>query len=251
MCLIVLAYKAHPRYPLIVAANRDEFLDRPASPAHFWPDAPYILAGRDLKAGGTWLGITTAGRFAALTNHRDLRRPSVSGRSRGALVRNALERDLPPLSGVEYEGFNLIHGRLNALRYLNNIDGTDIVLAPGIHGISNHLLDTPWPKVVRARERFTRIIAVDEPSMDDLFTLLSDPTRAADDALPDTGLDLERERALSSILITTEGYGTRCSTVVMVEMDGRVRFEERTHYPKGEVRHDFRVPEATFQEPLR
>lgn len=251
MCLIVLAYKAHPRYPLIVAANRDEFLDRPASPAHFWPDAPHILAGRDLKAGGTWLGITTAGRFAALTNYRDLRRPSVSGRSRGALVRDALEHDRPSITGAEYEGFNLIHGPVHALRYLNNIDGTDVALAPGIHGISNHLLDTPWPKVVRARDRFAQLIAVDEPDPLELFALLSDPTRAEDRLLPDTGLDLERERALSSILISTEGYGTRCSTVVMVGVDGQVWSEERTHYPKGEVRHDFQVREATFQDPLR
>lgn len=239
MCLIVLAYRVHPRYPLIVAANRDEFLDRPALPAHFWTDAPHILAGRDLKAGGTWLGITSAGRFAALTNYRDLRVTAVSGRSRGALVRSALDGDLSEVDGRAFDGFNLLHGEVDALRYSNNIDGTDVALTPGIHGLSNHLLDTPWPKVVRARECFSEAIKAEEPPMEDLFALLSDPTRAPDHTLPDTGLDLERERALSSVLIATEGYGTRCSTVVMIGSDGAVRFAERTHASRNDVRYEF------------
>lgn len=244
MCLITLAYKAHPHYPLIVAANRDEFLERPALPAHFWSDAPHILAGRDQRAGGTWLGITTTGRFAALTNYRDLRRPVVNGLSRGALVRTALEHDVLNVDPKHFDGYNLIYGPIGALRYTNNIAGTDAPLSAGIHGLSNHLLDTPWPKVVRARDAFARAIAVDEPSVEDLFALLRDPVPAADGELPDTGLDLPRERALSSAFIATEGYGTRCSTVVLVRADGEVRFEERTYAPQGEVRHSFQFDSA-------
>ncbi len=246
MCLIILAYKAHPRFPLIVAANRDEFLARPASPAHFWSDASHILAGRDLRAGGTWLGITTSGRFAALTNYRDLRRPVVNGMSRGGLVREALDQDVLDIDPKRFDGYNLIHGPVGALRYHNNIDGTDVPLSAGIHGLSNHLLDTPWPKVVRARDAFTRAITVDEPLGDDLFALLRDPVPAPDQELPDTGLDLLRERALSSAFIATEGYGTRCSTVVMVRNDGEVRFAERTYAPQGEVRHAFQLDSAHF-----
>lgn len=242
MCLIILAYQAHPRYALVFAANRDEFLDRPAQPAHFWADAPHVLAGRDLKAGGTWLGITTTGRFAALTNYRDLRRPMVKGRSRGALVRDALDHD--PGKTYTYDGFNLIYGTVDALRYRNNIDGRDTALPPGIHGLSNHLLNTPWPKVVRAKARFTELMNAEEPSMEEIFRLLSDPRRAPDPELPDTGLDLERERALSSVLITTEGCGTRCSTVVMVSNEGEVRFEERALAPPGAVRQVFHIGKA-------
>ncbi|MEO8588567.1 MAG: NRDE family protein [Flavobacteriales bacterium] len=239
MCLIVLAYKVHPRYPLIVAANRDEFLERPTLPAAFWPDAPHILAGRDLKAGGTWLGFTKAGRFAALTNYRDLRRPPVNGPSRGALVRQVLEGDPTTIEGDHFDGFNLLYGAIGKLRYYNNIEGSGGPLAPGVHGISNHLLDTPWPKVVKARDRFAEVIKSDVPSVGDLFGLLNDPRRAPDEALPDTGLDLDRERALSSVFISTKGYGTRCSTVLMVDSKGRVLFEERTHQPRGDVRFDF------------
>ena len=241
MCLIVLASNAHPRYPLIVAANRDEFLERPTLPAHFWSDAPDILAGKDLRAGGTWLGVTKAGRFAALTNHRDLRKAAVNGRSRGGLVREALDHDPAEVAMNEFDGFNLIYGPVDALRYRNNIDGTDTALSSGIHGLSNHLLNTPWPKVVRAREEFARVISADEPLLEGLFTLLRDPVRASDAQLPDTGLDQVRERALSSVFIATEGYGTRCSTVVLVGGDGTVRFEERTYAPVGEVRQIFQL----------
>ena len=165
MCLIVLAYKAHPRFPLIVAANRDEFLDRPTLPAHFWSDAPDILAGRDERAGGTWLGITRSGRFAALTNYRDLRLPLVKGPSRGGLVRAGLDGSLDPTATGGYEGFNLLYGAVDALRYHTNVNGTDQPLEPGIRGLSNHLLDTPWPKVKRAKAGLTRLLRDDRDAM--------------------------------------------------------------------------------------
>ncbi|MBK8498194.1 MAG: NRDE family protein [Flavobacteriales bacterium] len=237
MCLIALAYKVHPEFPLIVAANRDEFLDRLTDPARFWPAEPHVLAGRDRKAGGTWLGVTTSRRFAALTNYRDLRRPTVGGPSRGALVRQALEPGFRPTATHEYEGFNLIYGPVDALRYHSNIKLADIALAPGVHGLSNNLLNTPWPKVQRARSGLKRILETGAPSVEELFGLLADDARADDAHLPDTGLDLERERALSSVRISMEGYGTRCSTVVMVHRGGEVLFEERTIDPPGVARY--------------
>jgi uncharacterized protein with NRDE domain len=229
MCLIVLAYRVHPRFPLIVAANRDEFLDRPTESAHFWKDAPHILAGRDQRAGGTWLGITRTGRFAAITNYRDLRMVFPPGPSRGLLVKEALERDIDPMATTAYAGFNLIYGRISDLRYHNNIEGTDQALSSGIHGLSNHFLDTPWPKVVKARREMELLLSAPEAELTKgLFELLADDAVAPHASLPDTGLPPEMERAASSIFIRTPGYGTRCSTVVLVDADGKVRFEERS-----------------------
>lgn len=228
MCLIAFAYQAHPRYALIVAANRDEFLDREADHAHFWPDEPRILAGRDRRALGTWLGITTDGRFAAVTNHRDLRRAPVNGPSRGLLVREALVR-APRPDAQPLDGYNLLHGAVDDLRYRSNVSGDDGPVPAGVHGLSNALLNTPWPKVQHAKQRLTQLIGADEPDTESLFRLLDDTEQALDSDLPDTGLDLPRERALSSIRIALPGYGTRCSTVVLVDHAGQVRFEERTH----------------------
>lgn len=241
MCLIVLAYKVHPSYPLIVAANRDEFLERPSAVAQFWPDAAHILAGRDLRAGGTWLGLTTGGRFAALTNHRDLRRPSVSGPSRGDLVRQALETGIDGVDTSVYEGFNLLYGTVDELMYHSNVDGAHSILEPGIHGLSNHLLNTPWPKVQRARQQLTDLLGSGAIDPEDLFQLLGDATPAPDDDLPDTGVGLEWERVLSPIHIRTERYGTRCSTVLLVDNQGVVTFEEKSYTPRHHVREIMRL----------
>jgi uncharacterized protein with NRDE domain len=229
MCLIALAYKAHPRYPLVFAANRDEFLTRPAAPASWWPDAPNLLAGRDLQAGGTWMGITRGGRFAAITNHRDLHRPQHQGPSRGLLVRTALDGTLDTGTTAPYAGFNLLYGTVYALRYHNNVEPADAPLLPGVHGLSNAFLDTPWPKVERAKSGLQQLLDTDDDHLlDGLFALLQDATPATDTDLPDTGLPLDMERAVSSIFIHSPGYGTRCSTVVLVDADGQVYFEERT-----------------------
>lgn len=237
MCLVVLAYKVHPGYPLMVAANRDEFHDRPTKPLHFWEDAPHILAGRDERAGGTWMGLTTAGRFAALTNYRDLRRPQVQGPSRGALVKHVLEQELGDGSTSIYPGFNLIHGHFGDLSYHSNITGVRMALEPGIHGLSNHLLNTPWPKVQRAKAGMEAAVRGSKPDVEGLFALLADAEPAPDEALPDTGIGLEWERALSPIRIRTDGYGTRCSTVVLVDVEGNARYMERTYRPKIEREH--------------
>lgn len=240
MCLIAFAYKVHPGYPLIVAANRDEFTDRAAAPAHFWTDHRVILAGRDLKAHGTWMGITTQGRFAAVTNFRDLRRTPVNGPSRGLLVRDALLAE-PPLIHEPMEGYNLLHGSLEDLRWRSNVAGADVRIAPGVHGLSNALLNTPWPKVRRAVSAMRDVLESEEPGFDELFRILADDRSAVDSELPDTGLDIARERALSSIRIDMPGYGTRCSTVIFVRNDGEVRFEERTHANGVAVRERFLI----------
>ena len=233
MCLIALAYQVHPRFPLILAANRDEFLERPTEPAHFWKDAPDILAGRDERAGGTWLGITRTGRLAAITNYRDLRRNFPTGPSRGLLVREALEHGIDPSATKIYAGFNLIYGSTDHLRYHNNIQGTDAAIIPGIHGLSNHFMDSPWPKVVKAKQELGKLLETPDAELPDaLFQLLTDDAIAPDDELPDTGLSLDMERAVSSIFISSPSYGTRCSTVVLVDLQGNVLFQERT-VPKG------------------
>jgi len=231
VCLILLAYKAHPNFPLIVAANRDEFHERSTRSAAFWPEYPKLLAGKDLKGHGTWLGITCTGRFAALTNFRDMRRATVQGPSRGLLVRDVLLDHRAMEGTTAMEGFNLVYGPIDALRYHSNVKSTDDALAVGFHGISNHFLDTPWPKVVNAGDRFEQALKGAQPDPEDLFKLLKDRTRASDHELPETGLGLKWERVLSPAFIHSENYGTRCSTVLMVDNFGQVFFEERTYAP--------------------
>lgn len=237
MCLIVLAYKVHPRFPLIVAANRDEFLDRPTKPLHVWEDFPHILAGRDERGGGTWMGITPLGRFAALTNHRDLRRAQHTGASRGTLVEHVLQHELGDLDTSQFAGFNLLHGRYDSLFYHSNITGIHHALEPGVHGLSNHLLNTPWPKVERAKAALSKELLSDAPRKERLFDLLADETPAPDHMLPDTGIGSTWERLLSSIRIRTEGYGTRCSTVLLLDDQGVAHVAERSFFPEEEREH--------------
>jgi uncharacterized protein with NRDE domain len=240
MCLIAIAWQAHPEYPLVVAANRDEWRDRPAAPAHWWSDHPDLLAGRDLQAGGTWMGITRGGRFAAVTNFRDPSERRSTAPSRGALVAEFLlgsqspSRFLASLSrrAAQYNGFNLLAGDGETLCYFGSREGEVRAVEPGVHALSNHLLDEPWPKVAKARAAMKAAIGDgDEP----LFAMLSDATPAPDSQLPDTGVGLERERWLSPILIAGEAYGTRTSTVLRVAAGGTARFEERTRDALGAV----------------
>ena len=236
MCLILFAWQARRRTPLLIAANRDEFYSRPTAPAAFWADAPGILAGRDLQGGGTWLGITRRGRFAAVTNYRDPASVRASAPSRGGLVRDYLRGRRSPLSYLNsiapgagrYNGFSLLVGDPPALWYFSNRGGL-IRPEPGIHGISNHLLDTPWPKVEKGKRALAELLKKGgEPSAEELFALLGDHDPAPDDALlPDTGIGRERERALSPLFVQTEGYGTRSSTVLMIGSGGEVTFVER------------------------
>lgn len=241
MCLIVFSFRSHARYPLIFAGNRDESHGRPSAPAHFWDDHRSILAGRDRKAGGTWLGVSRAGRFATVTNFREPGEDHPEARSRGELVTNFLLDERPPdvfldeivESGAEYNGFNLIFGDARHLYYASNRRGSGKPLEPGLYGLSNGRLDTPWPKVRRAKELFREVT---EPSAIDpeaLLDVLADEWRPPDDALPRTGIGLHWERMVSSIFITGDEYGTRASTVVLVDRDGELTFVERSYGPGG------------------
>lgn len=242
MCLIALAWRARADLPLVVAANRDEWRDRPAEPAHWWPDHPEIFAGRDLQAGGTWMGITRAGRFAAVTNFRDPSDRRTTARSRGGLVTEFLLgtadpgawlADLMHRSG-EYNGFNLILGDGDSLWYYGSREGLARPIAPGVHGLSNHLLDEPWPKVVSARIAMEAALKVPDP-VPRLFEALADSRGSPDAALPSTGVGLAWERRLASALIVGNDYGTRASTVMTVSAKGEVCFEERTRGADGAV----------------
>lgn len=236
MCLILLSYRQHPEYPFIVAANRDEFLDRPTVQAGFWDTPEGLLAGKDIKAGGTWLGITRDFRFAAVTNYRDLASLREDAPSRGRLVLDYLAGDAAPdaflrhlqPSAQAYNGFNLLVGNPAALWYYSNMEDEIRPLEPGHYGLSNHLLDTPWPKVEKGKRQLREIIANPVVSPDSLLDMLDDTTRAPDALLPETGVPLEWERELSAMRIQTPGYGTRVSTAVLVDRNQRVTFVERT-----------------------
>ena len=247
MCLIALAWKARADLPLAVAANRDEWRERPTEPAHWWPEHPELFAGRDLQAGGTWMGVTKGGRFAAVTNFRDPSDKRSTARSRGTLVTEFLLGDAAPSAYLralaqrarEYNGFNLILGDREELWYFGSREGQARPIEPGVHALSNHLLDEPWPKVVRARMAMTEAMKEKDPAPR-LFKALADGQGAPDEALPDTGVGLVWERRLASPLITGGDYGTRSSSVVLVSASGEIAFEERTLAPDGAVRENRR-----------
>jgi len=233
MCLILVVWRAHPRYSCLVAANRDEFHARPAAAAAWWPDRPQILAGRDLTAGGTWLGITRTGRFAALTNFRDPEQRRATAPSRGMLVTSLLESGATVAEGLaylrqvgaDYNGFNLIFSDGERLGIYESVLGRGRELTPGIYGLSNHLLDTPWPKVQNAKSRLQAALD-DLTGTAPLLDLLRDDRPAPDARLPRTGVSLEWERLLSSAFVRAPDYGTRCSTIIRIENQGRAYFDE-------------------------
>ena len=243
MCLVLIALDSHLAYPLIVAANRDEFYDRPTAPAGFWSDAPSVLAGRDLKAGGTWLGVDRQGRLAAVTNYRQGERESPAPRSRGLLVSEFLTGETGAPDYIErvsreadlYNGFNLIAGDASGFFYFSNREGRIRILGAGVYGLSNHLLDTPWPKVTGTKSAFGAVLNREGAELTtELLALLSNRDRASDDQLPSTGVGPEWERLLSSAFIASDRYGTRSSTVVLVGRGGDIRFTERSFGPGGQ-----------------
>ena len=244
MCLLALAWKAHPDFQLILAGNRDERHARASAAAGFWPDAPAVLAGRDLEAGGTWLGTTVGGHFAVVTNYREGPDPSRAPRSRGALAAGFLKGDASApqyLAKVqehadEYGGFSLICGDPESLWYLSNRGPAPAPVAPGIHALSNHLLDTPWPKVEAAKMRLRLLMDSDAVTTEALFRLLADRTPAPTGTpLPDTGIDPELERRVSAAFVQHPLYGTRCSTSLLLRGDGDLRFAERRFDAAGEA----------------
>lgn len=258
MCLILLAYHHHPRYPLILAANRDEFYERPTQALDFWPDHPEIAAGRDLKRMGTWLGVNRHGHLAAVTNYREAGIQRPEARSRGHLVsdflagRTAVTSYLHRLHAESrlYNGFNLIVGDARELYYYSNRGEKPSPVQPGIHGLSNHLLDTPWPKVRDGQSRMAAILAENDSAIhrQRLLEALEDQRVPPDDQLPDTGVDPEWERMLAPVFITSPAYGTRCSSLVTIDTQGEVNFTEITWHPaetrpilKGEKQITYKI----------
>lgn len=253
MCIVYLAINAHDDWPLFIAANRDEFHNRASLAAAPWPDHPDVIGGIDCQAHGTWLGITRQGRYAFLTNYRDPGRNIANAPSRGALVSRFLTEYQPTEHYAQsvqdsrdaYNGFNLVVGDLSGACYISNRTPQtrpQILCSGERHVLSNHLLDTPWPKAERLR------LALDlfslgrlNDSLTPVFEMLKDSTRAADTVLPSTGIPLARERLLSSPFVISPDYGTRCSTIVAVHASGRALFSEISYSPAGTVteRHDW------------
>lgn len=246
MCLINFHLQEHPNYKLIVAANRDEFYDRPTSPAHFWEDKPNILAGRDLEQMGTWLGINKQGQFAALTNFRDPTLENIEKISRGEIVTNYLTENVSPKkflanlheNGEKYNGFNVLVGDSEKLYYYNNIEQKIKRVSQGTHALSNHMLNTAWPKVEKGKADLRNYVMSHENiEVEELFNILSNSDVSEDDLLPSTGIDLSLERQLSPLFIKTPNYGTRNSTVLLVDLHNNITFVERT-YKNGEFLKD-------------
>jgi uncharacterized protein with NRDE domain len=238
MCLIVFAYKSHPKYKFIFAANRDEFYDRPTKQADYWKDHPELLAGKDLQAGGTWMGITKQGRFAAVTNYRDLKNIKKDAPSRGMLTLDFLNNDISAEQYYEnikpslqdYNGFNLILGSIDELFYFSTHTNGVKKLEPGIYGLSNAVLNTDWPKVQKSKAGLSILLKHDEVHPWELLSILNDTLIAKEEDLPDTGVGMEWEKVLSSIFIQSPKYGTRCSTAVIVDKENNLRFAEKTFF---------------------
>lgn len=249
MCLLVIAWASHAHFPLIAAANRDEFHERPSAALGRWPEPPHLIGGRDLRAGGAWLALDRSRRFGVVTNYRDLQRPAPGAPSRGELIPQYLGKtcgageflaELEPRAN-QYSGFNLLLADERELWYASNrAHPFARPLPPGIYGLSNHLLDTPWPKLARVRQAFESWLGTlagsEAPprAADALLGMLEDRSPAgADEALPETGLPHEWERVLSSPFVLHPEYGTRCSTVVLIERDGALLVRERRFEPSG------------------
>lgn len=254
MCLINFHFQEHANYKLIVAANRDESYTRPTAGAQFWEDDASILAGRDLLQGGTWLGITKNGRFAALTNYRDPSLPVKGCYSRGDIVRRFLSGEMEPITFINelaenrelYDGFNVLVGNCDQIFHYNNILNEKNIIFPGTHSLSNHTLNTPWPKVEKGKKRLKEYVHNNQQKVElnPLFDIIADHTIAADQNLPDTGVGLSMERALSPLFIKMPGYGTRSSTILLIDKEDNVTFAERV-FIEGEFseekRFDFKI----------
>ncbi len=236
MCIMFFAYKSHPQYKLILAANRDEFYERPTENARFWRSYPHVLGGRDLEKMGTWLGINRHGEFSAITNYRDFSLLIDDSKSRGNLVKDFLIESQDPktyMEGIkerhhEYNPYNLLAGNMSSLYYYSNVEDIIREIEAGIYGLSNSLLDTPWPKLVRGKEKFKEIIkSKDKIDLEGLYDILFDRWLPEDKELPETGIDIEWERTLSPIFIESTNYGTRSSTVLLVDNSDKVTFVEK------------------------
>ena len=251
MCLISLQLSQNASYKLILVANRDEQYDRPSLPAHFWPDHPDLLAGKDLSARGTWLGITKQGRIAAVTNsYLITTQESDQKLSRGNLVMDYLTGNIGPEGYLEqirqqrtdYNGFNLLIGSSDSLHHYNNILDEISIIQTGSHAVSNATLDTPWPKVTLTKAAMAELASSSELDEEAIFRIMADRTPPSDDQLPDLPLPLPILRAVSANFIRTERYGTRSTTLILIDHSDRVTFVERCYLPDGtssDVRFNF------------
>lgn len=247
MCIVNFHFQDHPMYKLIVVANRDEYYERPTKSAHFWEDEPNILAGRDLLQKGTWLGISKEGRFAAITNYRDPSMPETGRYSRGEIIRKYLTRGIEPesfmnklmKSRTNYGGYNIIFGNQNRLFHYNNILDESKIIDAGTHSVSNHSLNTPWPKVLKGKSNLQEYVQSHQENVhiNDLFQIAADRSIAKDEELPHTGVGIEMERLLSPLFIKMENYGTRSSTILLIDKEDQVTFVERT-FLDGEFQYD-------------
>jgi len=247
MCLILFAWQSHPRYPLVVAANRDEFHDRPTAAAEFWQETPDILAGRDLQAGGTWLGVSRKGRFAAISNYRETQyKASDLEYSRGHLVRDFLLDNSVPETyaeqlqtrGKHYRGFNILVGDPDALFYVSNRKDRPVKIGAGCYGLSNHLLNTDWPKVHIGRDRLASVLKNEQVNPETLLELLSDRSTTSSTRLSTEELRSEPERMNKRIFIDSPVYGTRSSTVLLMDNSGEITFVERQFNADGDTTGD-------------
>lgn len=244
MCLALFSYKSTPGYKLIFAANRDEFFARPTAQLSFWDDHENVLAGRDLQDGGTWLGVTQSGKIAALTNYREPFQSDISVVSRGEIVTSYLTGKLDSIGYLEllrqkdtrYKGYNLLMGDAEQMLYYSNRSGEAVELQPGIYGLSNHLLDSGWPKVVRGKQLLSEAVTGGDFHVDDIFTMLRDTHQPEDEDLPDTGVGEVWERILAPLFISSPGYGTRSSAVITVSDNKSIVFHEKTYvHDNGDV----------------
>jgi len=236
MCLIIFSWKQNTEYPLVLMANRDEFYQRPTLQASVWKNQPEIVAGKDLQGNGTWMGISKSGKWAALTNYRALSEMRKDAPTRGSLVTDFLVNNYSPeeyLTIVKndpnnYNGFNLLVGNANGIGYYSNKEGIVKKVETGVHGLSNHLLDTPWPKVQRGKSKLSA--SLNHPiNTESLLNHMTDKTIASDEQLPNTGVSKEWEKLLSPMFIESEQYGTRCSTILLMDKKGKFTFIEKTY----------------------
>lgn len=235
MCLCLFAVNESDEYPFVLLANRDEFRNRPAKPAHFWEDEPTLLAGKDLQGNGTWCGVSKNGKIAFLTNYRHPDYFNRKGPTRGTLVSNYLISNLPPTTYLEsiitpeaYNGFNLVVGTQSELFYFSNVQGKIEKIENGLHGLSNAFLNTPWPKVKDGKQQLADAISKRRLNNNRLFSILHDENPFKNEKLPNTGVSEELEEMLAPKFINTKAYGTVCSTVIKIDSSGKIDFEERT-----------------------
>ncbi len=259
MCLILFALNAHPEYPLILAANRDEFYQRPTLKANFWEEDKKVLSGRDIQSGGTWLGVHKDGRFIAITNYRDGSKAKKAAISRGELSKSFLTQNISVVDFISdvkkerhlYDGFNLLvsDDGFSSLYHYSNISDQFTKIQSGIHGLSNHLLDTSWPKVDTGKNLLTEIIKNNPVDRDSIIEMMQNDTKAHEQLLPKTGISSDLEKQLSPLFISMKEYGTRCTTILKVSADKNVSFVEITYneqknaISKQEFSLQFSVPE--------